>query len=370
MEVEQSYALIGKYFIALLHAFHYYIYHFLFPSKSDVNHNPSTSAVNRGCRIRVRNTIKARRKGYDGDNNNYIDSPSDNDDDGMDDNDIYESNNSTRNNTQMRTNDICPHYKQLEEYNTSLLAYNSFIPPSNRNCIDFGGEKSKLGIHDIEDLIAFGEKPTIRRNIAIYRRPSEKFGMQLAPEKNENLLKIATIHKGGATDREGSLSKGDVVVNINNQSCCSSTFQDNIMRIKNTAEDKPLLIDAVANIPTYEKSDTSNTEAVCPYYISQLLSSHAEIVFAPYEYILDENIRNRVNFSLDNSVIVLDEAHNIEDKLRSNGSIELQEVRLRNLSTMLQGYRSPLADDIHSFVADLVKYLERIRVQFYDDYGK
>ena len=194
--------------------------------------------------------------------------------------------------------------------------------------------------------------------------------MQLAPEKNENLLKVATIHKGGATDREGSLSEGDVVVNINNHSCCSSTFQENIACIKNTDDNEPLLIDAVSNIPTDERNNTTNVDAVCPYYISQLLSSHAEIVFAPYEYILDENIRNRVNFSLDNSVVVLDEAHNIEDKLRSNGSVELQEDRLRNLTTMLQGYRDPLVNDILWFVVDLVNYLERIRVQFYDDYGE
>ena len=128
------------------------IYKFNFyhsPFKSDVTSNSATSGVNNGCRIRVRNTLKARKSGYNG----IIDNQSD--DESMDD-DTYESN--TRN-RRRRTNQICPHYKQLEDYNTSLLTYSSFIPPqsANINCNDIGGERSKLGTHDIEDLVAFGE---------------------------------------------------------------------------------------------------------------------------------------------------------------------------------------------------------------------
>lgn len=61
----------------------------------------------------------------------------------------------------------------------------------------------------------------------------------------------------------------------------------------------------------------------CPYYTARLLSDKADIVFAPYNYLMDAGIRESLNIDLRNSVVIIDEAHNIEDCCRSSGSIEL-----------------------------------------------
>ena len=42
----------------------------------------------------------------------------------------------------------------------------------------------------------------------------------------------------------------------------------------------------------------------------------AELIFCPYNYILDPVIRRAVQIDLQDSVIILDEAHNIEDICR------------------------------------------------------
>ena len=50
-----------------------------------------------------------------------------------------------------------------------------------------------------------------------------------------------------------------------------------------------------------------NPHSVCPYYISRALTKHAELVLAPYNYILDPGIRSAMKISLEDAVVVLDE---------------------------------------------------------------
>ncbi|WUR05110.1 RAD3-like DNA-binding helicase [Vairimorpha necatrix] len=61
----------------------------------------------------------------------------------------------------------------------------------------------------------------------------------------------------------------------------------------------------------------------CPYYASRKLLEDADLIFAPYNYLLDRNIRSNTDIDLNNSIIIIDEAHNIDDVCRSSGSIEL-----------------------------------------------
>ena len=39
------------------------------------------------------------------------------------------------------------------------------------------------------------------------------------------------------------------------------------------------------------KSSVSQRESLCPYFISKLIVQDVEIVFCPYNYLLDKNIR-------------------------------------------------------------------------------
>jgi hypothetical protein len=68
----------------------------------------------------------------------------------------------------------------------------------------------------------------------------------------------------------------------------------------------------------------------CPYYTARhLADQHAELVFCPYNYIIDPRIRSSVAISLAGAVVIFDEAHNIEDAAREAASIDvtLDEVR-------------------------------------------
>ena len=51
----------------------------------------------------------------------------------------------------------------------------------------------------------------------------------------------------------------------------------------------------------------------CLYYAVRELKTSAQIIFCPYNYLVDPGIRKAMEINLKNQVVVLDEAHNIED---------------------------------------------------------
>lgn len=50
----------------------------------------------------------------------------------------------------------------------------------------------------------------------------------------------------------------------------------------------------------------------CPFYVSKEKIKNADIVFMPYNYLLDPMIRYATQIDLKNSIVILDEAHNVE----------------------------------------------------------
>nr|XP_042703324.1 regulator of telomere elongation helicase 1 isoform X3 [Chrysemys picta bellii] len=54
-----------------------------------------------------------------------------------------------------------------------------------------------------------------------------------------------------------------------------------------------------------------NKHRVCPYYLSRSLKQQADIIFMPYNYLLDSKSRRAHNLDLKGTVVILDEAHNV-----------------------------------------------------------
>jgi Rad3-related DNA helicase len=66
----------------------------------------------------------------------------------------------------------------------------------------------------------------------------------------------------------------------------------------------------IEELLSYGKAHT-----VCPYFLSRELHLESELVFLPYNYVVDTNIYKIMNISLFNSVIIFDEGHNMEKAL-------------------------------------------------------
>ncbi|KAM6242291.1 Fanconi anemia group J protein isoform 2-T4 [Porphyrio hochstetteri] len=67
----------------------------------------------------------------------------------------------------------------------------------------------------------------------------------------------------------------------------------------------------------------------CPYFAARELMVGADIVFCPYNYLLDPQIRESMEIKLKDQVVILDEAHNIEDSARESVSYGVTESQLR-----------------------------------------
>ncbi|XP_056362845.1 Fanconi anemia group J protein isoform X1 [Oenanthe melanoleuca] len=67
----------------------------------------------------------------------------------------------------------------------------------------------------------------------------------------------------------------------------------------------------------------------CPYFAARELMLGADIVFCPYNYLLDPQIRDSMDIHLKDQVVILDEAHNIEDCARESVSYGVTESQLR-----------------------------------------
>ncbi|KAK1785995.1 hypothetical protein P4O66_017747 [Electrophorus voltai] len=75
----------------------------------------------------------------------------------------------------------------------------------------------------------------------------------------------------------------------------------------------------------------------CAYYAARELMQEASIIFCPYNYLLDPLIRESMDISLKGMVVVLDEAHNIEDCARESASFNLSKAQLQHARDEIEG---------------------------------
>lgn len=66
----------------------------------------------------------------------------------------------------------------------------------------------------------------------------------------------------------------------------------------------------------------------CPYYYERQASCHADIIFMPYNYIVDPLLRRQLPFDLKQCILIMDEAHNLPGVLSSSGCLHLHPLDL------------------------------------------
>ncbi|GMI14569.1 hypothetical protein TrLO_g4418 [Triparma laevis f. longispina] len=316
--------------------------------------------INLGCRNRVRNTEKFRKRELRTGNNplfgRYDDEnpPSFVPTDHTVTSNVPVFNSPSKNQDQQQQqqkqenssgkNDkcTCPHYRCLTTSRVAATTSSQFRPTQPPTPCSHGGEKTRLGTHDIEDLIKFGNNVDHKNDIAVYRKKTEKsFALSLQEVDEEedggrrSLVKVGTIVPDGPASRE-ALSTGDVILKVNGENQPITSVEQITSVIRNLKMEEPLIMDVERANPTETKRGTTSA---CPYYLSQELRCakifsqprHADIIFAPYNYILDPNIRAAKLINLENTVVVLDEAHNVEDTLREAGSVSFDQIEIAGI---------------------------------------
>jgi len=59
-------------------------------------------------------------------------------------------------------------------------------------------------------------------------------------------------------------------------------------------------------------SKLGKSRSVCPYFLSRDMAANAELIFMPYNYLVDVKTRGGIGIRWDNAVLIFDEAHNVE----------------------------------------------------------
>jgi len=76
--------------------------------------------------------------------------------------------------------------------------------------------------------------------------------------------------------------------------------------------------------PIEELHKIAKEEGFCPYFLSKDRALAADVILMPYNYLIDEKIRENYEVQYSNSVIIIDEAHNIAPCAEDVSSFELK----------------------------------------------
>lgn len=80
----------------------------------------------------------------------------------------------------------------------------------------------------------------------------------------------------------------------------------------------------------------------CPYYMTRNVAESASYFLSPYNYVLDPHIRHLLHVDLKDSIIIFDEAHNIEDVARDAASLDtkanLFAITIKDLKALQDAY--------------------------------
>ncbi|OQR72821.1 Fanconi anemia group J protein-like [Tropilaelaps mercedesae] len=82
--------------------------------------------------------------------------------------------------------------------------------------------------------------------------------------------------------------------------------------------------------------ELGQTHTLCPYYWSVQLAKTADITFCPYNYILDPIVRKAMEIDLAGNIVILDEAHNVEDVCRDVMGLELKLSDLQYIENFIE----------------------------------
>ncbi len=118
----------------------------------------------------------------------------------------------------------------------------------------------------------------------------------------------------------------------------------------------------VFNAPPQAVYDMAVPRGICPYECLKSAARHAHVVVAPYIFLFHPGVRARfmgwVNAPLSRCVVVVDEAHNLPDYLRSLMSAELSVRTLRAAQSEAARYGCAAVGDFPVNVPDLLEITE------------
>ncbi|CEG48110.1 atp-dependent rna helicase ddx11-like protein 8-like [Plasmopara halstedii] len=122
---------------------------------------------------------------------------------------------------------------------------------------------------------------------------------------------------------------------------------------------------ALANVKDIEDLYTLGEDmSICSYYGSRESIPLAQIVTAPYSMLLSKDARDTLGISVDNSIVIIDEAHNIIDAINNTYKVEITSKQLvvarRTLWSYFSKYEKRFKGKNAFYIKQLLSTLESL----------
>lgn len=157
-----------------------------------------------------------------------------------------------------------------------------------------------------------------------------------------------------ARERASDKSLDEVCREMVDLNTCSFTFKTSTVS------------EQLANTVVWDIEDAirvGQKQRGCPYYASRANLEDANFIVAPYQFLLDSNIRKSLGIDLKDSTIIFDEAHNIEDCCRSSASFSISKRQLQSVVMQLEYLsRSGIVSfqSLHSILDGIFRWFEKM----------
>jgi len=128
---------------------------------------------------------------------------------------------------------------------------------------------------------------------------------------------------------------------------CNSLNSKRACMYKNNLDgymDSGASIDNTSSLDIEDMVKLGRTRKICPYFHSREFSASADIVFLPYNYLLDSAIRKTVRIEWEKCIVIFDEAHNLERVAADAASFSLSSTDLALCIQEVQNVLRSLVD--------------------------
>ena len=83
----------------------------------------------------------------------------------------------------------------------------------------------------------------------------------------------------------------------------------------------------------------------CPYFFERDKSIHSDLIFLPYNYIFDRDIKKKMNIQMKNSILIVDEAHNLQDICNDSVSKDIDSIMIEEVLKDLKEVKIKLEEN-------------------------
>jgi len=118
----------------------------------------------------------------------------------------------------------------------------------------------------------------------------------------------------------------------------------------------PTLLSGPSHLDPDRVYDVADAAEVCPFEVSLELLRETSAVVCDYNYVFDPSIALfglASEGSLEDTVLIVDEAHNLVDRTREYYSPRLPRASVREARALVEGHRAKVCRDLDELLADL-----------------